>query len=484
MWTEKEIGNHMPTPDELAYYQAQLIEDITDFLAHTTDPKARQEFTQALVRAKQDPQFAYDFLVRAHQYFTQATQGAKKELLGISLPAHPTVYQQHIFDSLAYALRVHPEKEQECKQLLQAAIDNPEWAELLVKARQSENKDAFSSIIQQAHEQREQEKASAWKIRRETLLGIPLPQNPTVYQQQLFELVELAITHHPEKEQAYKRGVKRAIDDPLWAEKIAKQNYPQGQGKETDEGQTPEPTNLGQTATASDPSGEQDQSEQLEEEEEIDIVDGQPTNVWLYLALAILGTAILLIAFVDASQDAVIGIGAIVALIVIGVFVGARERVQIHDEPEEDFEEEETEEETLQEDEVVLGIDIKTRKMVRVSGVDRQSGMYVLGVPGVGKSSMLETIIYQDICKGYPVIVLDPHGDLIEHVIAQMPAERLKDTYLLDMEDEAFPFGVNVFTGKKNQTGVEQARSVDRVMHVFEALWGDVLSQQGLPRYL
>src|SRR6266702_7128757 len=99
MWTEKEIGNHMPTPDELAYYQAQLIEDITDFLAHTTDPKARQEFTQALVRAKQDPQFAYDFLVRAHQYFTQATQGAKKEMLVIHFPATLTFYKHNILIS-------------------------------------------------------------------------------------------------------------------------------------------------------------------------------------------------------------------------------------------------------------------------------------------------------------------------------------------------------------------------------------------------
>jgi RNA polymerase subunit RPABC4/transcription elongation factor Spt4 len=132
----------------------------------------------------------------------------------------------------------------------------------------------------------------------------------------------------------------------------------------------------------------------------------------------------------------------------------------------------------------VLGTQVKTHETVVVSDVDRQSGMYVLGVQGVGKSSFLETIIYSDIYKGYPVIVLDPHGDLIEHVIAQLPEERVKNTYLLDMEDEAFPFGVNLFAAKKSRSAIEEAQAVDRVMHVFEVVWGDVLKQQNLPRYL
>src|SRR6266536_605986 len=103
----------------------------------------------------------------------------------------------------------------------------------------------------------------------------------------------------------------------------------------------------------------------------------------------------------------------------------------------------------------------------------RQSGMYVLGKQGGGKSSFLEQLVYQDICKGYAVILIDPAYDLIDHVISQMPESRLSDTYLLDLSDIEFPFGLNLFDVSENlrsdMLGLPMA--VDRVMHVFERLF-------------
>src|SRR6266699_625630 len=78
-------------------------------------------------------------------------------------------------------------------------------------------------------------------------------------------------------------------------------------------------------------------------------------------------------------------------------------------------------------------------KPIGIPDTDRYSGMYLLGVQGVGKSSMLEQLIYQDICKNHAVIIIDPHGDLIEHTIAQMPESKLTKTSLLDIEDTAYP---------------------------------------------
>ncbi len=124
---------------------------------------------------------------------------------------------------------------------------------------------------------------------------------------------------------------------------------------------------------------------------------------------------------------------------------------------------------------------------------DRYAGLYVLGVQGVGKSSLLENLIADDIAKGHAVIVIDPHGDLVDHVIAQVPEtdiakeagqQILSRMFLLDMQDEDHPFGVNVFAEKRGQTTIAQTQAVDRVMHIFEVLWGDVVGQQNLPRYL
>ncbi len=133
----------------------------------------------------------------------------------------------------------------------------------------------------------------------------------------------------------------------------------------------------------------------------------------------------------------------------------------------------------------LLGEDATTGMDVDIADVTRYSGMYVLGKQGVGKSSLLEFLIWQDIArKDTSVIVIDPHGDLVDAVISQIPERRLAKTYLLDMEDEVYPFGVNVFSGKKGTGSIAQTQAVDRVMHIFEVIWGDILGQRDLPRYL
>jgi len=94
-------------------------------------------------------------------------------------------------------------------------------------------------------------------------------------------------------------------------------------------------------------------------------------------------------------------------------------------------------------------------------------------------------MIYQDIYKRKAVIVIDPHGDLIDRVRERIPGHRAKDTSWFSMELEDFPFGVNVFSGKKPQTSIEEAQAIDRVMHIFAVVWGEeLLKQRDLPRYL
>lgn len=131
-----------------------------------------------------------------------------------------------------------------------------------------------------------------------------------------------------------------------------------------------------------------------------------------------------------------------------------------------------------------LGDQPETRDELLIPDAGRYAGTYVLGVQGVGKSGLLENLIAQDAAAGRAVIVIDPHGDLTKNCIAQLPPACLERTYLLDMEDEEYPFGVNVFAHAKLTTSLAQAQAVDRLMHIFEVLWQDVLSQQNLPRYV
>jgi len=119
----------------------------------------------------------------------------------------------------------------------------------------------------------------------------------------------------------------------------------------------------------------------------------------------------------------------------------------------------------------VLGTNVQTKKAIVINDRIRQSGMYVLGATGQGKSLLLASLIYQDALKDYAEIVIDPHGDLIEHVISILPEKRLEKTYLLDLRDKDYPFGLNLFSCLNPVDEIEQAITVDRVMHVFAKIW-------------
>jgi len=131
----------------------------------------------------------------------------------------------------------------------------------------------------------------------------------------------------------------------------------------------------------------------------------------------------------------------------------------------------------------LLGKELYTGVEVTVSDELRESGMYICGVQGTGKSSFLESLLYQDICKGYSVILIDPHGDMIDHVITQLPEERVKDTYVLDIEDVKHPFGINLFSTHPQAGHLAISKVSDKIIHVFERLF-PVASRMLLEEYL
>lgn len=125
----------------------------------------------------------------------------------------------------------------------------------------------------------------------------------------------------------------------------------------------------------------------------------------------------------------------------------------------------------------ILGEEIKdgteTGKKVEVVVWRRQSGMYVCGVQGSGKSGLLHSLILQDIKQDQAVIVVDPHGDLVDDVVACMPEDKLEKTYVLDVTDRDFPYGLNMFSVSQHAGETERDIALNFVMHVFERLWHD-----------
>lgn len=88
------------------------------------------------------------------------------------------------------------------------------------------------------------------------------------------------------------------------------------------------------------------------------------------------------------------------------------------------------------------------RGMHQVFGIkrdpDRRRHIYIIGKTGMGKTTLLENMIYSDIQAGKGVGVIDPHGDLAERVIQFVPAHRTNDVIIFDPSDRDFPVAFNM----------------------------------------
>lgn len=73
---------------------------------------------------------------------------------------------------------------------------------------------------------------------------------------------------------------------------------------------------------------------------------------------------------------------------------------------------------------------------VRLAAESRLRHMYVIGRTGSGKTNFLKTLARQDITSGSGVAVIDPHGDLVDHLLRHV-GEREDDVLLLDFGDAA-----------------------------------------------
>ncbi len=75
---------------------------------------------------------------------------------------------------------------------------------------------------------------------------------------------------------------------------------------------------------------------------------------------------------------------------------------------------------------------------------DRRRHVYIIGKTGMGKSTLLENMIFDDISKGRGVAVVDPHGDLAETILSSIPKSRTNDVILFDPSDSKWPIAFNM----------------------------------------
>ncbi len=123
-----------------------------------------------------------------------------------------------------------------------------------------------------------------------------------------------------------------------------------------------------------------------------------------------------------------------------------------------------------------MGETIFRSKQVRFglkNGDDRLRHMYLIGKSGTGKSTLLETMITQDIKNGFGVGVLDPHGETIDKVLDHIPDERLDDVVIVDPSDSERPVGLNLLEMEDlSQKNLMASALVSAIKQHFDYSWG------------
>ncbi len=129
-------------------------------------------------------------------------------------------------------------------------------------------------------------------------------------------------------------------------------------------------------------------------------------------------------------------------------------------------------------DGVALGANAHDGRLleVRLPRDLRMRHVHVVGASGSGKSTLLTRMILDDLARGEGVGVLDPHGDLVDEILARFPKERERDLILFDPSDDEAALGWNMLEAR---TEIEKILLSSDLVGVFRRLstsWGDQMN--------
>jgi hypothetical protein len=105
-----------------------------------------------------------------------------------------------------------------------------------------------------------------------------------------------------------------------------------------------------------------------------------------------------------------------------------------------------------------------------ISAADQRQHIYIIGKTGSGKTTLLRNLIVQHLALGHGVGLIDPHGDLAQELLHEIPSYRADHLVYFNPGDLDFPIGLNVLANVPPD-GLHLVAS--GIVAAFKGIWRD-----------
>jgi len=109
---------------------------------------------------------------------------------------------------------------------------------------------------------------------------------------------------------------------------------------------------------------------------------------------------------------------------------------------------------------------------------ERERHLYIIGGTGNGKTTMLQFAIVQDMLSGKGLAVIDPHGDMAETLLKQVPENRVDDVVYFNPDDLDYPIGLNLLELTPGLTGNALLREKDLITESVISVFRKIFSEE------
>ncbi|MFY0630012.1 MAG: type IV secretion system DNA-binding domain-containing protein [Flavobacteriaceae bacterium] len=113
---------------------------------------------------------------------------------------------------------------------------------------------------------------------------------------------------------------------------------------------------------------------------------------------------------------------------------------------------------------------------ITISDEHKVRHTHVIGSTGVGKSTLLITMMVDDMNHGNGLFLFDPHGDIVDDVMARVPSHRINDVIIIDPSDTDFPIGFNLLHAPTDVEKIVLSSDIVETFKRYATSWGDNMS--------